>query len=509
MTRPAWRCNVAELLLDDRRSRFAGRPVLLSPDRVWSREAIADCVGALAGGLAGRGVRRGTRVVLALPDSPLWVMTFLALTRLGAIVALASPAMPARRLRDAVLRAGPSLLCSDDEELIPEIPTLDARALERIIRVGADDPGPAPTRSVDPCYLLLTSGSTGPSKWAVHRHGDIAACLATYGRHVLALRPGDVTWSVAALATSYGLGNSCYFPFGAGASAWVTGELPAPDQAALACMEGGVNVLFGVPTFWARLARHVGEGRLPAAAFAGVRLAVSAGEPLPAAVWHTVRDLLGLELVDGLGSSEATNLYISNRPGRARPGSVGSAVPGFDLRIVDGDGRDVVAGTPGELLVRGASVMTGYLDAPEATQRALRGGWLHTGDMVVRERDATYRFVGRLGERFKSGGFWVDPARVEAMLHLHPGVAEVAVSGARDAAGVARVVAIVVPRNQADTSMLRDKLEELAASELAPHEAPRDYVFVDRLPTSVSGKVRRRELERLAAGTTPEASPVG
>ena len=508
MTPPAWRCNVAELLLDDHGSRFAGRPALRSPDRVWSRDEIGECVGALAGGLAERGVRRGARVVLAMPDSPLWVMTFLALTRLGAIVALASPSMPRRRLRDAVLRTEPALLCTDDEELLPAVPTLDTHALERVIQVGHDDPGPAPTRAGDPCYLLLTSGSAGPSKWAVHRHGDIAACLATYGRHVLALCPGDVAWSVAALATSYGLGNSCYFPLGAGASAWVTGEAPMPAAAARACMEGEANVLFGVPTFWARLALHVAEGRLPAAVFAGVRLAVSAGEPLPAAVWHAVRDVLGLDLVDGLGSSEATNLYISNRPGRARPGSVGSAVPGFDLRVVDDGGRDVVAGTPGELLVRGASVMTGYLDAPGATERALRDDWLHTGDLVVQEPDATYRFVGRLGERFKSGGFWVDPTRVEAMLHLDPGVAEVAVSGAPDTAGVARVVAIVVPRNHADTSALRGRLEALAASELAPHEAPRDYVFVDRLPTSASGKVRRRDLERLAEGT-PEASPVG
>ena len=508
MSRPAWRCNVAEVLIDDRRVRFGGGPALRSPGRAWSRDEIADGVGALAGGLAERGVRRGGRVVLAMPDSPLWVMTFLALTRLGAIVALASPTTPVRRLREAVLRTEPALLVAEDEELIPGVPMLDAHALARIVEIGHDDPGPAPTRAADLCYLLLTSGSSGPSKWAVHRHGDIAACLATYGRHVLALRRGDVTWSVAALATSYGLGNGCYFPLGAGASTWVTGEAPTPDEAARACAEGGANVLFGVPTFWARLVHHVAEGRVPVSAFAGVRLAVSAGEPLPAAVWHAARDVLGLELVDGLGSSEATNLYISNRPGRARPGSVGLGVPGFDFRVVDEDGRGVAAGAPGELLVRGASVMTGYLDAPTATERALRGGWLHTGDVVVREADATYRFVGRLGERFKSGGFWVDPARVEAALQLHPGVAEVAVSGAPDAGGLARVVAIVVPRNDEDAPALRGKLEGLAASELAPHEAPRDYVFVDRLPTTASGKVRRRDLERLAT-EWGEASPVG
>ena len=137
----------------------------------------------------------------------------------------------------------------------------------------------------------------------------------------------------------------------------------------------------------------------------------------------------------------------------------------------------------------------------------MRGGWLHTGDLVIRDADATYRFVGRLGERFKSGGFWVDPARVEMVLHRCADVAEVAVSGVQDDSGIVRLVAIVVPRDTADPSTLRRKLEELAASELAPHEAPRDYAFVDRLPTSASGKVRRRDLEQLTAATH-EASPV-
>ncbi len=269
-------------------------------------------------------------------------------------MALASPTLTENRLRDAASRAEPELVVCDDEELVPGVTLLEPSAIDHLVDLGGRDPGPAPTRAGDPCYLLLTSGSTGASKWAIHRHGDIAACLATYGRHVLALRPTDVTWSVAVLATGYGFGNSCYFPLAAGASSWLTGEAPTPDEASRACSGGGANVLFGVPTFWSRLACHAAEDSVAAGAFAGVRLAVSAGEPLPAAVWHRVRDVLGLELVDGLGSSEATNLYLSNRPGRARPGTVGSVVPGFDLRVVDDEGRVVPPGTPGELLVRGA-----------------------------------------------------------------------------------------------------------------------------------------------------------
>ena len=500
MSRPAWRCNVSELLLE--RPGAGAHAALRSPEGWLSRDELAGRVGALTAGLAQRGVRGGTKVALVLPDTPRWVVTFLALARLGAVVALASPTLPENRLRHAVRQAEPELVICAAEELVPGVAVLGPSAIDHLVGLGGGDPGPAPTRAGDPCYLLLTAGSSGPSKWAIHRHGDIAACLATYGRHVLALRPSDVTWSVAVLATSYGFGNSCYFPLGAGASSWLTGEAPTPDEAARACAEGGANVLFGVPTFWARLARHAADGRVAAGVFAGVRLAVSAGEPLPAAVWHRVRDVLGLELVDGLGSSEATNLYLSNRPGRARPGTIGSVVPGFDLRVVDEEGRLVPPGVPGELVVRGASVMPGYLGSPEATGRAMHDGWLRTGDVVVRQPDATYRFVGRIGERFKCGGYWVDPAVVEAALHLHPGVAEVAVTSAPDPAGVARAVAIVVPRNHIDPSVLRERLEALAAVELAPHEAPREYLFVDRLPTAASGKVRRGELGPLAAGAT-------
>jgi acyl-coenzyme A synthetase/AMP-(fatty) acid ligase len=487
------------VLLDARLGRFGDNPAVRFPGGAWSYAELAGAVGSLAAGFAADGVARGRRVALTLPDSPLWIAAFLALTRLGAVVVPVSAAVPAPRATDAIGRAGATFVITDDDELMPELPRFDTAMLEHLAEAGLPDPGPAGTCAADPCYMLLTSGSSGPSKWAVHTHAAIPACIATYGRHILHLRPADVAWSVAPLASSYGLGNALCFPLGAGASAWITGLAPTPAEAARACEAGDVDVLFGVPTFWARLVRHVADGRLAAGPFADVRLAVSAGEPLPTAVWHAVRDTVGLELVDGLGSSEATNLYLSNRPNRARPGSVGYAVPGYELRVVDETGAPCDTGTAGELVVRGPTVMSGYLDDPEATQRALRDGWLHTGDRVVRERDASYRFVGRAGERFKSGGLWIDPARIEGVLHEHPAVAEVAVAGAPDELGVTRVVALVVPQDGSDHDVLRDKLSELAAAELAAHEVPRAFVFLDELPTAASGNVRRGEIGQIAA----------
>ena len=496
MNTPAWRTNLSEYLVDRGDAAFADRPAVRTPDGVVTYAGLAERVGELAGGLAAWGLRRGERVALALPDSPLWIVAFLALARGGAVVALASPATPGVRLHPALEQADPRLILTDDDDLAPSVPRLDTPALEHLIAAALDDPGPVPTRADDPCYMLLTSGSTGPSKWAVHRHGDIPYCIATYGRHVLKLQPDDVTWSVAALPTSYGLGNLLYFPLAAGASSWITGEVPTPLEAQAACEDGGATMIGGVPTFWARLARHAEALRVRPEAFADIRLPVCAGEPLPAAVWHRVRRALGLELIDGLGSSEATNLYLSNRPGRARPGTVGTVVPGFSLRVVDAGGAAVADGAPGELLVHGGSVMSGYLGQTEATASALDGGWLHTGDLVIRDADASFRFVGRVGERFKSGGFWVDPARVEAVLMEHVAVEEVAVAGVPDEDGISRVVALVVPRQGIGHVALEDRLRDLAQAELAPHEVPRDYVFTDRLPTAASGKVRRGDVQR-------------
>jgi acyl-coenzyme A synthetase/AMP-(fatty) acid ligase len=502
--RPAWRRNLCEVLLDDRVERHGDRPVLATPEGRVGYAELAGRVGAIAGGLAEWGVRPGMRVALVRPDSADWAATFLAVVRLGAVAVLASPATAAGPLRDALTRADVALLITDDDEILPGAHRLDGAAVRHLADGGFADPGPAGSRASDACYMLSTSGSTGPSKWAVHRHGDIPACIATYGRHILRLGPGDVTWSVAALPTSYGLGNTLYFPMGAGACSWTTGEFPSPLEAVRACEDGGANVLFGVPAFWARLARHAAAGRVPAAAFGAVRLAVSAGEPLAPAVWSAVHDALGLRLVDGLGSSEATNLYLSQTSGRPRPGSVGRVVPGYELRVVDDDERPLPDGSPGQLLVRGPTLMSEYLDAPDATARALRGGWLHTGDLVVRDPDAAYRFVGRIGERFKSGGFWVDPSRVEELLLTHPAVAEAAVAGVPDADGIMRVAALVVPRH-GDGADLPDRLDDLARAGLAAHEVPRAYVVDDALPTAASGKVRRGAVrERLAAALAPE-----
>lgn len=497
----AARHNLSRILLDVQVGAGLGaRPALRWAGGELSYAQLAARTGSAAGWLAGQGVRRGDRLLLALPDSPDWIALFLGAMRIGAVCGLASPALSPARLHEAARRLGAGAVLAEGARLAARARPLSPAAAHEAIARGVDDPGPATVRADEPAYLLLTSGSSGPPKWAVHRAGDIAACIATYGRRVLRLRPGDVTWSVAALPTSYGLGNSCYFALGAGACAALADADRSPAACAAACTGLGVTALFGVPTSWARLARHVADGRVPRSSFASVRLAVSAGEHLPARVWHAVERATGLRLVNGLGSSEATNLYLSDRPGAPRPGTAGWRVPGYDVRI---DG-----GREGELLVRGPTVMAGYLGDPEMTARALSGGWLRTGDRVRREDDGSHTFLGRMSDRFKAGALWVDPGRVRDALAAQDGVADALALPVRDDQGLQRVGAAVVPR-PGGAEGLRERLAAEAQRTLAAHEVPRALLVLAAFPTTASGKVDRAELARLLQEQIEAAAPVG
>jgi fatty-acyl-CoA synthase/benzoate-CoA ligase/fatty acid CoA ligase FadD22 len=480
--------NLAATLLADA-GADPGRLVSVGDSGPVGLRDLGDRSRIVSAVLAAHGVRAGDVVALALPDRPAWIAAFLGIARIGAIAALVGEGMGADRARDLITRAGARMLITERDDLTCD-QTLGMRDLREA--GSASDPGVRDMSHGDPLYLLATSGSTGASKWAVHVHGDIPSCIATYGRRVLRMGPGDVTWSVAALATSYGLGNSLYFPIGAGAAAWLGGERD-PAGAAHACQEGGVNAMFGVPTFWARLARHVAEGRVPADAFAAVHLAVSAGEHLPEAVWRAVEATTGMRLVNGLGSSEATNLYLSDRRGSPGPGRVGWPVPGYDVRIA-GSERPAV-GDEGELLVRGPTVMRGYLDDPVATGKALENGWLHTGDVVQLEPDGGYRFVGRNGDVFKAGALWVDPLKVQAVLLDDPDVYDAVVLGAEDPDGVTRLVAVVAAQPTPD---LEGRLMAACHDRLEHHLVPRLIRATDTLPATPSGKVRRDAIREMA-----------
>ena len=477
--------NLATILVDGRDPADDGLRAVVWNGGAWTLGELRREVRRRSAALAALGVRPGDRVLLRAPDSPQWIATFLGAVRIGAVVPLAGMGVTGERLADVARRVEPSLVVCDGPVVLEGVPQLE---IEALAGAGASDPGAVAVRQDDWCYMLMTSGSTGPSKWAIHRHRDIPGCIATYGVRIMKLHPGDLVWSVAALPTSYGLGKSLYFPIGMGAAAWIESYARDPERLEIACRDHGVNVVAGVATWWARLARHVREGRVDARAFAGVRLAVAAGELLDARVWEAVAETTGMRIVNSLGSSEATNMYTSDVVGSPAAGRTGWVVPGYRLKIAPVEGAPAGAG---ELLVQGPTLMAGYYGNAEATARTLAGGWLHTGDLVEWDQEGGVRILGRVGDRIKVGASWVDPAGVREVLLGDPDVADAVCLPVVDDDGVTRLVGAVAA--QQPGSAVRARLEA-RIGELPSAERPRVLLIDTELPVTASGKVDRTEL---------------
>jgi benzoate-CoA ligase family protein len=297
---------------------------------------------------------------------------------------------------------------------------------------------------------------------------------------------------------AYGLGNSLTFPLSVGATAVLEPTRP-PTPALVAGLTRSEQptLLFCVPTFYAALL----AADLPPDSFASVRLAVSAGESLPAELYTRFRDRFGVEILDGIGSTELAHIYVSNRAGRVRPGTSGTPVGGYRVRLEDDDGLEVGADEPGQLSVAGDSMATGYWCRTHATRERFCGEWFRSGDMYTRSSDGFYSYLGRADDMLKVSGEWVSPAEVEGVLIEHPEVLEAAVVGVSDADGLTKPVAFVVPLAGAEIDA--DEILEFCRPRLAGFKRPRRAVVVDELPKTVTGKIQRAKVRELA--TEPQA----
>jgi benzoate-CoA ligase family protein len=322
----------------------------------------------------------------------------------------------------------------------------------------------------------------------------------TYGSQVLGITAGDRCLSAAKAFFAYGLGNSVLFPLSAGAAGILEPAPSKPDVIAGRARAYGATLFFAGPTFFANMLR----GDLPADALTGVRLAASAGEGLPASLYERWTARFGVDILDGIGMTEMLHIFLSNRPGEVRPGTTGVAVPGYDLRVVDEAGLAVPAGTPGTLLVRGASTATGYWSRYDASRQVFQGEWLRTGDTYVQDAGGYYTCLGRTSDMLKASGIWVSPAEVEARLLAHPAVAQAVVVAAPDADGLEKPVAYVIlqPGHPATDA----ELIEFCRAGLPSFKRPRKIVFVGAYPTTATGKIRRIELREMAL--TVLATPV-
>ncbi|MDA8070515.1 MAG: benzoate-CoA ligase family protein [Actinomycetota bacterium] len=506
--------NASEYLLDRRLDAGDGaRQALTGIGGTVTYEALFDRVCRTAAGLRQLGLHPEQRVLLVMADSPELVVVYLAAMRMGAIPVPVStmlhPRGLAELLRDSRARmlAVTAAFAEVASAAAAEAPDLagvlvdSAASIEVAVPVhaladlaGADaDASVYPTGEDAPAFWLYTSGTTGEPKGAMHRHGSIRAVCETYGTQVLGIRPEDRCLSAAKAFFAYGLGNSVLFPLSVGATAILEPSPSRPEVIAARARQYGATLFFAGPTFFANMLKC----GLPKDALTGVRLAASAGEALPAALYRRWTSHFGVDILDGIGMTEMLHIFLSNRSGSVRPGSTGVAVPGYELRIVDEEGRDVPDGTPGTLLVRGPSTATGYWSRYEASRKVFEGEWLRTGDTYARDAEGYYQCLGRVGDMLKASGIWVSPSEVEERLMAHPAVAQAVVVAAPDADGLEKPVAFVIL--DAGAQATEEEVIEFCRQGLPSYERPRRVVFVTEYPTTATGKIRRVDLRAQAA----------
>jgi len=507
--------NACEYLLDRRLAAGdGGRVALTGPAGEYTYAELHDRVCRTAAGLRAAGVLPEQRILMVMADSPQFVVVYLAAMRVGAIPVPVSTMLRADGITELLRDSRARFLAVSGEfataaesaaSVAPELAgvladsPLSASArpvhLFEELATFAPDESVYDTAADSPAFWLYTSGTTGSPKGAMHRHGSIPVVCETYGAQVLGIRPDDRSLSAAKAFFAYGLGNSVLFPLSAGASAVLLPAASRPDLISETAVKYGATLFFGGPTFFANMLR----ANLPPDALGGVRLAASAGEALPSALYQRWTRRFGVDIIDGIGMTEMLHIFLSNQPGAVKPGSTGVAVPGYQLKLVDEDtGAEVLEpGNPGTLFVRGASAATGYWSRYDASRLVFQGEWLRTGDTYVRDADGYYECLGRTGDMIKASGIWVSPMEVEARLLSHPAVAQAVVVGAHDADGLEKPVAYVVLT--AGQTATEAELIEHCREGLPSFNRPRAVVFTDGFPTTATGKIRRVELRSMAA----------
>ena len=459
------------------------------------------------------GVRAGERVLLVLDDEPSFPAWFLGCLRSGVVPVPVSTMLTAADLGGIAADCGARVLVvsAGYAERVATV-TLGTPALDHAVVVGAaqveatptmrswdsfDDGAEAPlaaTTADSPGFWLYSSGTTGLPKGVMHRHGSLQATYDTYATAVLEITPDDRCLSVAKLFFAYGLGNSLTFPFGAGATAILEPSRPTPARYLDLVRAERPTLFFAAPGFVAALL----DAEAPADTFESVRATITAGEALPADLQKRFSARFGHPVLDGIGTTEALHIFVSNTLASQRPGSSGRIVPGYRARLLGDDGSLVAApDTPGYLQVQGPSIAAGYWHRDEATAAAFQDGWLRTGDVYTRSADDCWTFLGRNNDMIKAGGIWVSPAEVESVLITHPDVLEAAVVGARNAEGLEETVAFVVARS--GRTIDPAAIDAHCRSAMAAFKRPRRLIVVTELPKTATGKIQRFALRNMLA----------
>ena len=495
--------NIADWLLDARvREGRGDRPALLTDQGTLTYrevQALANRFGHL---LEHAGVEPEQRVIIALPDGAEFVAALFGTLKVGAVVVMVNPQLSVDAIEYfyAYTRASVALVHRHTAPAFQAARGAAGGRLKQVIVIGEpattrliDGASPAletfPSHRDDAAIWLFSGGTTGQPKAVVQSHASFANTTVCYGQSVLGLTERDITLAVPKLFFGYATGSNLFFPFSVGARVALFPEKSTAETLFAKIRKFRPTVLINVPTMVNQMVAHPDAAEQD---LSSIRCATSAGEALPVELYERWKRTFRVELLDGLGTAEMWHIFISNRLGAVKPGTLGTVVPGFDVRVRDDLGHDLPDGEVGMLWVRGNSRAIGYWQQMEKTRAAFRGEWYVSGDLVRRDPDGYFTYCGRADELLKVGGKWLAPQEVEGCLLQHPLVKEVAVVGIEDASGLTKPHAFVVATEQ--RAGLAEELQGFARERLEPYKAPRTVKFLDALPRTHLGKVDRGKL---------------
>jgi len=508
------RYNVSSLLDENLEAGRGEKVAVRSEGEELTYVELHDRVCRAGRALQALGIKREQRVLMAMDDTPAWPTVFLGAIRVGAVPVpvsyLDTPANFQHFARDSgaalIVAEAPAVATVQEAvtgldqapPLVVANGTADGlESLETLLAAHAGELPPADTHRDDFAFWLFSGGSTGLPKGAVHLQHDIPYTTATFAREILRITEDDVCFSTTKLYHAYGMGNGMSFPLAAGATSVLMAGKPDPAKILAHIEKFRPTLFFSVPTLYGRLG---GAAEAATTDFSSIRMCCSAAEPLAPEVLRRWQQVSGLEICDGIGSTEMLHIYCSNRPGDVHPGTSGRPVPGYELKLLDDDERAVSQGEVGNLFVRGDSALAFYWHQHEKTKRALRGDWYFTGDRYRQTEDGVFVYEGRADDMIKIGGLWASPISIENTLMEHPEVLEVAAIGV-EAEYTTRVKAFVVPRGGQGSNELAGELQAWCKQRLRRYEYPQFIEFLDELPKTPTGKIQRYKLRSLEKAT--------